>query len=147
MTLSDQSQTKMEARRGLEWKLRLGLWAAILFTARFLLAIPPADRGALTWPIMLLFLAILAFDFIWTWSVQRSHFIDQKFHLHFRGRAESLVGINRPLSEEYPKREDLGYRPALNKQGHWILIFWCPTGAAIDAVAWLVLNTNVHVAG
>ena len=140
LALSDQSQKKLESRRAIEWKLKFGLWVGILFLSKFGLEMDSADRENpdIQLGTAIIYILTFGFDLVWTWSVQKSHALDQKFHLHFRSRAEKEAGVENPDPQPYPEVKDFKGWPIRKQQGWWIAILTAPTLALLLG-SWLLL--------
>lgn len=139
MALSNQSEQKLQSRRAIQWKLKLGLWATIILITQFLAAVPPDRRtGGMAWVVGIFLFLTTFFDFVWSWSVQKSHRIDQMFHLYYRDEAERVAGIENPLpGNPYPKKNDLTY--CLDcKNWLWTFILWLPT-PILSVLSWACL--------
>lgn len=144
MALCEQAQRKLESRRTLEWKWKFGLWAGIAVVTGFGLGIAPQYRteAIARLSVFILFLALNIFDFFWTAYIQRSHKLDQQFHLYYKHLAERSLGIQGQTCH-YPTDDEIqagsfGYL----SQFIWITLLWTPT-FLLGMGAFLALGSGV----
>lgn len=140
ITLSDQSERKLEARRSLQWKLKLGLWVAMPTIAYHVLAESKLEE--LRCGAGLLFVLFVILDFFWTESMQRSHAIDQAFHLYYRHKANHLLGVEDHAEGDrnrYPVVNDMKTSPMKASDRRWAILLWLPT-LAIAAIYFIAMS-------
>jgi hypothetical protein len=83
MRLAEFSATRHDGRRDYEWKVTLGLWAALVAgIAKF--------RGE-TLPTLLGPLSVLSYAFIWLRGIWVANETDKQLSRHYRSQAEKVL--------------------------------------------------------
>lgn len=127
LTLSDQSQKKLESRRALEWKLKIGLWVGILLIGKHVLSLDEIQRRGVDCSIALLLSWLTLLDWLWTKSMQESHLKDQAFHLYYRSLVDRLLEIEGAENRPYPDVKNLRSLEGYKNLPKWTFFLWSPT--------------------
>lgn len=128
MKLADYSAGRHNARRDYEWKVSLGLWAALFASA-------PALKG-IQLPIWTIWLVPTFYAIFWLRGLSIANANDKSLTEHFRTEAEKIARDPKSIAISAGPKKLGGLRSQLRFVTDWVMQFHFMATLGISWIVW-----------